>query len=102
MRLTTFIAAVVLAATSSMATGADPQSASGGVLDDRASAAAMLADAVLVRPLGLVATVIGLSLFVVTLPLAVIQGELPREAAQKLVVQPLRFTFTRPLGDSNY
>jgi hypothetical protein len=62
------------------------------------SAGAMAVDAVAVRPLGLVATVIGTGLFVISLPFSALGGNVD-EAAQQLVVAPARFTFKRPLGE---
>ena len=60
-------------------------------------AGAMIFDLVLVRPLGLAATMIGEALFVVSLPFTALTGDV-KEAAQKLVVDPAEFTFARPLG----
>jgi hypothetical protein len=68
-------------------------------IDDTPSASAMAFDLLIVRPLGLVATVAGVGLFVINLPLSVIQGEPPSEPARKFIVEPARFTFDRPLGD---
>lgn len=68
-------------------------------VDTAPSAAAMAADLLIVRPVSLVATVLGAGLFVLQLPLALIQGEAPRDPARKLVVEPARYTFTRPLGE---
>jgi hypothetical protein len=67
-------------------------------VDDSPSAGAMAFDLLVVRPVGLVATVLGTGLFVLQLPLSFIQGEAPSDPAQKLVVEPAKFTFTRPLG----
>ena len=58
----------------------------------------MVVDGLLVRPLGLVATVGGAALWVVTLPFSALGGN-AGEAADALVVDPARFTFVRPLGD---
>ena len=63
------------------------------------SAAAMTFDLLIVRPLGLVTTVAGAGLFV--LSVSAIQGKSPLDAADTLVVQPAQFTFTRPLGESD-
>lgn len=68
-------------------------------VDTSPSGVAMAADLLLVRPLGLVATVLGSGLFVLQLPLSLVQGEPPLEPARKLVVAPAEFTFSRPLGD---
>jgi hypothetical protein len=67
-------------------------------LDGKPSAGAMAFDLVIVRPVSLVATVLGTGLFMLSLPLALIQGERPSAPAQKLVVEPAKFTFSRPLG----
>lgn len=67
-------------------------------IDGSPSAGAMAFDLVIVRPVGLVATVLGAGLFVLQLPLSLIQGEPPSEPAKKLVEEPAKFTFTRPLG----
>ncbi len=68
-------------------------------LDGRPSAGAMAFDLLIVRPVSLVATVLGTGLFVLSLPLSIIQGETPSAPAQKLVVEPAKFTFDRPLGE---
>lgn len=72
------------------------------VIDESPSAAAMTIDLLFVRPLSLVATGLGCVLFVLDLPLSVIQGEPPREPARKFVVEPARYTFTRRLGSMEY
>lgn len=58
----------------------------------------MVVDAVLVRPLGLVAIVLGAGIFVISLPFSLL-GKNVGEAGSKLVVAPAEFTFVRPLGD---
>lgn len=62
------------------------------------SAAAMAVDAVLGRPFGLAATVVGTGLFFVSLPFSILGGNSDK-AFEKLVVAPGRFTFARPLGE---
>jgi hypothetical protein len=57
-------------------------------------------DAAIGRPLGLATTVVGTTLFVVTLPFTAASGS-TREAAHALVVQPAGWTFVRPLGRSD-
>lgn len=86
------------AAFSLMATGAMAQSV-GDSVDESPSAAAMTVDLLVVRPLGLVASVVGIGLFVVQLPFAVLSGDMPNNPANKLVSEPLAYTFTRPLGE---
>jgi hypothetical protein len=56
------------------------------------------ADAILVRPMCFVATVLGSAVFVVTLPFTAPCGGV-HTAADALVVRPAHATFTRDLGD---
>lgn len=93
-RLHSFTVAAILA----MAIGTAQAQVTQDV-DTAPSAVAMAADLLIVRPLGLVATVLGTGLFVLQLPLSLVQGEPPLDPARKLVVAPAQFTFSRPLGD---
>ncbi len=61
------------------------------------TANATAADLLVARPGGLAATVLGAAVFVVGLPFTLLNGS-TGEAAQKLVVEPAQYTFTRPLG----
>ena len=63
----------------------------------QASAEAMTADIFIARPVGLLALVLGSSMFVVSLPLSGLGGNVD-SAARKLVVDPAEYTFKRPLG----
>ena len=58
---------------------------------------AMVGDLMFARPIGLIATVLGTGVFVVTLPLTILGGNVA-EAGKALVIDPARFTFVRPLG----
>lgn len=62
------------------------------------SAAAMGVDVALVRPLSLGATALGAGLFVVSLPFSLL-GMNVGDAGRRLVVEPGKYTFVRPLGD---
>ncbi len=64
---------------------------------DQLTAGAMAADAILVRPLGIVATVAGFGLFVVSAPFSLLGGN-AGDAWYTLVKSPAEFTFVRPLG----
>jgi len=48
--------------------------------------------------LGIVATVFGCAVFVVSLPFSALGGN-TKQAVQKLVKEPAAFTFVRPLGE---
>ncbi len=56
------------------------------------------ADIIIVRPLCLVATLVGSALFVVALPIALVTKD-THEVGRKLVALPARATFKRRLGD---
>jgi hypothetical protein len=58
----------------------------------------MIFDFILVRPLGIVATAVGTCFFIVSLPFSLSGGN-TKDAYQKMVVGPLKYTFKRPLGD---
>lgn len=58
----------------------------------------MVVDVVVVRPLGLVTTVIGTVLTVVALPFTIPSGSV-EASARELIVRPAEYTFKRPLGD---
>lgn len=68
---------------------------------DVPSAGAMVFDLILVRPVSLVATVLGTGLFILNLPLSVFEKNAPAQPFHQLVVEPARYTFTRPLGALN-
>ena len=61
------------------------------------SAEEIIVDGLLLRPGGLVATVVGTAVFVVTLPFSIPTKSVDK-AAQRLIVDPVRYTFVRPLG----
>ena len=68
--------------------------------DQEDNGPAMIGDLMFARPLGLMATVIGTGVFVVTLPLTLLGGNVT-EAGKALVIAPAKFTFVRPLGGDN-
>ncbi|MBF0138019.1 MAG: hypothetical protein HQL65_17440 [Magnetococcales bacterium] len=60
-----------------------------------------LGDLLILRPLGLVATVMGSVAFVVTLPLLERETgvlDRARDSREMFIYRPLRYTFSRPLG----
>ena len=65
--------------------------------EEQKDPAVMTVDALVVRPLGAVATVAGLAVFVVSSPFSALGGNI-REAWESLVTSPAEFTFQRPLG----
>lgn len=67
-------------------------------VDEENSGALMTADLVLARPLGIVATVVGCAVFVVSLPFSILGGN-TKQASEKLIKEPAAFTFARPLGE---
>ena len=65
---------------------------------DGAGAPDMIADVLIVRPVGLVTMVIGGAAYVVTLPFAITSGSV-KPVGRTLLADPFKFTFERPLGD---
>jgi len=61
------------------------------------TAEGMVVDAVIVRPVMIAVTVIGTVTFVLTSPFSLLGGNID-DAAEKLVYQPAKYTFVRPLG----
>ena len=60
---------------------------------------AMAADAVLVRPFGVVGTVFGAAAWIVSLPFTLPSGN-AGEAGQRMIGDPAAYTFSRPLGST--
>jgi hypothetical protein len=58
----------------------------------------MVVDVVVMRPLGLAATIVGTVLTVVALPFTIPSGSV-EASARELIVKPAEYTFQRPLGD---
>lgn len=61
----------------------------------------IIPDVLLVRPMGLAAIVLGSVIFVVSLPVALPSGSVGI-VGQRLVADPVEFTFVRPIGDFDY
>jgi hypothetical protein len=59
---------------------------------------AMIVDLIAVRPLGLVATLAGSAVFIVSIPFSALGGN-TEVAWERLVAEPAAFTFKRPLGE---
>jgi hypothetical protein len=91
------LAILTLVAVAVTLTAPPALAAAGEMVIDDASADAMIGDLVFLRPMGLVAIVGGSLAFVLSLPFSALGGNVG-EAAQKLVVDPARYTFVRPLG----
>jgi len=61
-------------------------------------AVAMMIDVVPVRVLSFCGLVIGTAFFLVTIPISYVAGNY-EQAAEKMIAEPARYTFTRPLGE---
>lgn len=70
-------------------------------MEDEPSSTAIAFDVLLTRPLGLAATVVGAAVFLVGLPFTIPTRSVGL-SADKLVADPLRFTFRRPVGEMDY
>lgn len=65
---------------------------------DEIDAGTMAADFLFARPVGIVSVVVGSALFIVSLPFSALGGNV-KDASRKLVIDPINFTFKRPLGE---
>ena len=74
-----------------------PQLSFADASDEDPSALAMIGDAVVARPLGIVFTAVGAVFYVVTLPFSLAGGN-AKAAGRELVVGPAEATFVRCLG----
>jgi len=98
-KLASYLVAAMLALTSlTLPVAASADSYDYVVDNGEPTGADMLADAFLLRPVMLVGSVFTVATFVVTLPFSALGGNVG-QSAQKLVVEPLKYTFVRPLGD---
>jgi len=68
---------------------------------DKPSAEEMMFDVFLVRPLGLITTIMGTGFFAVSLPFSVMGGN-TMDVFTELVAGPATFTFSRPVGELDY
>ena len=59
---------------------------------------AIVLDVLLARPLGIASLAIGTAIFIVALPFTIPSWTLAR-TADKLIAEPFRFTFLRPVGE---
>ncbi len=88
-KLIALLAALILLAGAMPAMAANPTDAE------------IVPDVLLMRPAGLAAIVLGSVIFVIALPVA-LPSRSVSTAGRKLVLDPIEFTFIRPLGDLNY
>lgn len=95
-RLLALVVSVAVGAASLPAYAVELSAEDNGV-NERPSAAAMVGDALIARPMLLALTVGGTAVYVVTLPFSALGGN-AGEAAKLLVVGPAKSTFLRCLG----
>jgi hypothetical protein len=86
------VVALLLAAQSASAAAQQNETLSGDPASD------MVIDVLLVRPLGVVGTVLGVALTVVALPFTLPSGSV-ESSARTLILAPADYTFKRPLGE---
>ena len=91
-RLKACLIALVIAVAPLSATAENNDTVTGDKATD------MVVDLVVVRPLGVAATVIGTVLTVVALPFTIPSGSV-ESSARELIVKPAEYTFNRPLGE---
>lgn len=99
MHRTIKCAMVILVITALVAFSGGIVAAGAPELDDpQVAAGAMAGDVLIARPLGIVTTVAGFGLFVISSPFSLLGGNVG-DAWGTLVAHPAKFTFVRPLGD---
>ncbi len=98
-KLTTVVATLVFTIALSLVSGCATQQTSEQTDNAREapSNGEMFADAAAVRPMTFTYALVGALAWVATLPFTIPSGE-TGHMGQALVVDPLRYTFTRPLG----
>jgi len=69
------------------------------MIQDDLNTPAIAVDLLVVRPLGIVATVCGSALCLLSLPFAAAGGSM-QEVYDKTIAEPAAFTFKRPLGQN--
>jgi hypothetical protein len=67
---------------------------------EETSSPEILLDIIFLRPLGLISTVIGTTVFVISLPIS-IPTKSADDVAKKMVAGPFNYTFRRPVGTLN-
>jgi hypothetical protein len=65
---------------------------------EKRSSESMVFDLALIRPLGIVGVAVGTGAFILSLPFSALGGN-TCEAFERLMADPARYTFKRPLGD---
>ena len=68
------------------------------IMTEEVSGGTVMFDLIILRPLGLASQVLGLGVSLVALPVAGVMGN-SEEVAEKLIVEPAKFTWGRPLGE---
>jgi hypothetical protein len=71
------------------------------VLANEPTDTTIIPDVLLIRPLGLASIVVGSVVFVISLPVALPTRSVGK-VGQRLVLDPVEFTFVRPIGDFDY
>ncbi len=61
----------------------------------------MMGDALFVRPVGLASVVAGTAIFIIAFPFAALGGNVDK-VAKELVINPVNYTFKRPIGEFDY
>ncbi|MCP4692137.1 MAG: hypothetical protein GY859_29090 [Desulfobacterales bacterium] len=67
-------------------------------VDESINSGQMMVDTVVFRPLGFVGTVLGTTMWFISLPFSIPGGN-EQDVRKKLINEPARYTFKRQLGD---
>ena len=66
--------------------------------NDEITGASVAGDILILRPIGFVATVLGVAVFVISLPFTIPGGSV-KQVAKATIVRPAQYTFVRPIGE---
>ncbi len=72
-----------------------------GAGPDKPDGTIIVLDVLLARPLGIASIALGAGVFIIALPFT-LPTRTVGTAADKLVAEPFRFTFIRPIGETHY
>ena len=98
--LLSIVTASLLLAASTLAVASDAHRYADSP-EDEPNEVSIATDILFARPLGLVATLVGATVFLVGAPFAMLAGDL-ETPGRILVGEPAEFTFDRPLGKLRY
>lgn len=78
-----------------------PSAPAFAAIRDKPDGSVIVLDVLMARPLGIAAIALGAGVFIIALPFT-LPTRTVGTAADRLVADPFRFTFIRPIGETHY